>query len=301
MLGAILPIFLLILLGALLRPAAWLGESFWAAAERLTYLLLFPALLVTTLAGAELGSLGVARFALALILVILLISLGLIAARPWLALEGPAFTSAFQATIRFNTYIALAASFALAGAPGLTAAALAVAVVVPTVNLLCVFVLARYGGSAPKSGKPLLGAVTGNPLILACALGILLNASGLGLPPILGPALEILGRGALPLGLLAVGAGLRFEGLAKERRTLAVTASLKLLIMPAATALACHWLGVTGTPAMVAVLYTALPPAPSAYILARQLGGDAGLMARLIAAHTLLSLATIPLVLALFT
>jgi malonate transporter len=143
--------------------------------------------------------------------------------------------------------------------------------------------------------------VTGNPLILACALGILLNASGLGLPPILGPALEILGRGALPLGLLAVGAGLRFEGLAKERRTLAVTASLKLLIMPAATALACHWLGVTGTPAMVAVLYTALPPAPSAYILARQLGGDAGLMARLIAAHTLLSLATIPLVLALFT
>lgn len=301
MLGAILPIFLLILLGALLRPAAWLGESFWATAERLTYLLLFPALLVTTLAGAELGSLGVARFALALILVILLISLGLIAARPWLALEGPAFTSAFQATIRFNTYIALAASFALAGAPGLTAAALAVAVVVPTVNLLCVFVLARYGGSASKSGKPLLGAVTGNPLILACALGILLNASGLGLPPILGPALEILGRGALPLGLLAVGAGLRFESLAQERRALAVTASLKLLIMPAATALACHWLGVTGTPAMVAVLYTALPPAPSAYILARQLGGDAGLMARLIAAHTLLSLATIPLVLALFT
>jgi malonate transporter len=52
-----------------------------------------------------------------------------------------------------------------------------------------------------------------NPLILACLIGIGLNVSGIGLPWGSAAVLEILARAALPLGLLAVGAGLRLDAL----------------------------------------------------------------------------------------
>ena len=55
---------------------------------------------------------------------------------------------------------------------------------------------------------------------------------------------------------------------------------------------------IAGTAAFVAVLFNGLPTATSAYILARQLGGDATLMASLITAQTLLAMLTLPLVLA---
>ena len=58
---------------------------------------------------------------------------------------------------------------------------------------------------------------------------------------------------------------------------------------------ACLALGVTGEARTVAIICAAVPPATSAYILARQLGGDATLMATLITSLTLLSVVTIPL------
>ena len=75
------------------------------------------------------------------------------------------------------------------------------------------------------------------------------------------------------------------------------TAGLKLLVLPLMTALACRVMGVEGLPATVAVLFSALPGAPSSYILARQMGGDAPLMASLITVETALACATLPAVL----
>jgi predicted permease len=81
---------------------------------------------------------------------------------------------------------------------------------------------------------------------------------------------------------------------------IAFTSAMKLLVVPAFTALACWALGVSGLAAFIAVLFNALPAAPSAYILARQLGGDAGLMAGILTAQIALAVVTLPLVLALF-
>jgi hypothetical protein len=58
-----------------------------------------------------------------------------------------------------------------------------------------------------------------------------------------------------------------------------------------------HFLKVDGVAAFVAVLFNALPTAPTAYILAKQLGGDASLMASLITWQTLVSLITLPVLL----
>ncbi len=294
----ILPVFLLIFLGWVLRRRAFPGEAFWAPAERLTYFLLFPVLLATTLARADFSELAVLPMAAAIVAAILVMTAALLLARPCLGLDGPGFTSLFQGAVRMNTYIGLAVTFGVAGEAGLAAAAVAVAAIVPLVNLLCVAMLARYGTAAQPTLGGVARQIATNPLILGCAAGGLLNLTGLGLPPVLGEVMQILARAALPLGLLCVGAALDLRAARAAGRPVLVSSVLKLAVLPALTWAGCWALGVEGTAAFVAVLFNGLPTATSAYVLARQMGGDATLMASLITAQTLLAMLTLPVVLA---
>jgi predicted permease len=297
---AILPVFLVIAVGALAKRSGFPGAGFWVPAERLTYYLLFPALIVATLARAELGGLALGPMAAALVAGPLAVTPLLLALRPVSGLSGPAFTSVFQGAIRFNTYIGLAVAFGLRGAEGVAAAAVAIAVLAVFGNLLSVTVLAAYGAASRPGALAIVKQVIGNPLILAALLGMGLNGSGLGLPPVVEPTFEILARAALALGLLAVGAGLDFAAVRRQLGAIAFTSAVKLLVVPAFTAGACWALGVSGLAAFTAVLFNGLPAAPSAYILARQLGGDAGLMAGILTAQIALAVVTLPLVLAVF-
>ncbi|MEZ5583399.1 MAG: hypothetical protein R3F37_12235 [Candidatus Competibacteraceae bacterium] len=144
--GALGPIFSLILLGFGLKLYRFPGEAFWPAAEQLTYFVLFPALLVHRLALAELGDYAVGPFASVLVAGLLLATLLLFLLRPLLGVDGPAFSSVYQGGIRFNTYVGLAAAGALFHLPGSTLAALAMAVLIPLINVLCVGVLTHAAG-----------------------------------------------------------------------------------------------------------------------------------------------------------
>jgi hypothetical protein len=290
---AIAPVFLLIFLGYAIRARHLLADGFWEPAERLIYVVLFPALLVATLADAEFADLDIAPMAGALVAAIG----AMVAVRPLLSLSGPAYTSVFQGVVRQNTYIGLAVAFAVFAEQGLDAAAVAVAVIVPLVNLLSVTVLARFGTGGQASWLGAARQVARNPLIIACAVGILLNVTGIGLPPVVGPLLEILGRAALPLGLMAVGAGLDLTAARTAGPPVAVAVGLRLIVLPAITMLACWALDVGPVAAFVAILFNATPASPSSYILARLLGGDARLMAGIVTVQTALSLVTLPLVL----
>ncbi|WP_373190340.1 AEC family transporter [Halomonas sp.] len=293
--NALGPLFLLILLGAGLGWWRQPGGDFWPRLERLIYFLLFPAMLVSTLATADVSQVPVARLALALLGAIGLFSLLLWALRTRLRLDPPAFTSAFQGALRFNTYVGVAGAAALHGSAGATVAAVAVALMVPVVNVLCVasFIAAGTLGTASLSRS--LAALARNPLILACLAGIALNLSGIGLPGWSQPCLELLGRAALPLGLVAVGVALRPAALLRLDRGVWAANLVKLGLMPALVLALALLLGLDPVTRDVALLFAALPTATSAYILARQLGGDAELMAALITGQTLLAMLTLPL------
>jgi predicted permease len=210
--------------------------------------------------------------------------------------DGPGFSSVYQGTIRFNTYIGVAMSAALFGEAGLTAAAIVIAPLIPLVNVLSVSVLAkRSGDTGSHTVRPLL-AIVRNPLILACVTGIALDLFNGGLPPGTATVVDILSRPALPLGLLAVGAGLHLHAAIGRPRLLFTTSGLKLVIMPA-LAFAAGWLnGLDPETLRALVLFAALPSATSAYILARQMGGDEKLMAALITVQHGLAMLTLPVV-----
>ena len=94
-----------------------------------------------------------------------------------------------------------------------------------------------------------------------------------------------------------MGAGLRLSALRTSRATLVWVSLLKLIVLPAFIYAISSALSLDASLKAVLVVFAALPTASSAYILARQLGGNAPMMAVLITGETLLSMATLPLVL----
>jgi len=296
---AILPIFILIFLGYGLRRLGVLGEGFWRGAERLVYFVLFPPLLFTTLAGADFAALAAGELALAMVAGAGALMVLLSAARPVLGIDGPAFTSLAQGALRQNTYIGFSAAFALFGTDGLAAAAIWVAAVTPIANVYCIGLLVRHGTAAEPGVRAVTLAVLKNPIILASVAGAGVNLAGLALPSVADEVLAILAHGALPLGLLAVGAGLDFAAVRKGGRTLPLAVVAKLAVLPLFVLVSLQAFAVTGLGATVALLIAGLPTAPTSYILARQLGGDARLLAGIITVQTACAMVTLPLVVTL--
>jgi len=297
LLMALLPIALLIALGAWLRHRAFLAETFWPQAERLGYYVLLPALFLHGLATAKLEGVPVLGMVATLALTTVGVAALLVAVRGRLAVDDAAFTSVFQGGVRFNNYVGVSAAAGLFGAQGVALAAVANAAIVPTVNILCVLVFARYGRAGDPGLRGVLRQLALNPLVVGCFFGILLQTSGLGLPPGLDVVLKALGQASLPLGLLCVGAALDFSAVKSWLCPVAVSSVVKFGVMPMTTLGACHVFGLHGPAAVAALLFQALPTASSSYIMARQLGGDAPLMAGIIATQTLIAGLALPLVL----
>lgn len=293
---ALWPLFALIVAGYYLRRHAFPNEEFWPGAERLNYFILFPALLFSSLAKAPLNNPALPRLALAVMLGLGIGWLALLLVRRLRGWPAGRFGAFSQGILRFNTYLGLAAVGSLFGQEGLTLAALMLALMVPTVNVLSVWSLTAERGVSARS---LLLPIIKNPLILACLGGALVNLSGLGLPGGSGRLLSLLAAASLPLGLLCVGAALKPEQLTGEVPALAWNSLLRLLAMPALAWAVAYGLNLPPMESTVLVLFFALPTAPTAYVLTRQLGGDSQLMAGIITLQTLLAAASLVLILTL--
>ncbi|QGY39048.1 AEC family transporter [Pseudodesulfovibrio cashew] len=293
---AIAPIFGLILLGFVLRRVEFPGVGFWPVSERLTYYVLFPALLISGLSGRSFDD-SARGLAVVLFVSVCLVAGGLVALRKRLVPDGPQFTSVFQGSIRPNTYVGLSAAAALLGPDWMTLSAVALLTLIPLVNVLCVLILSRHGDNGGGVGRTFV-ELAKNPLILACVAGFLMNGLDIILPATLAELLTILGKAALPLGLLAVGAGLRFDGLGDKVMPVAVASAAHLLVLPLAAFLLSLFLGLDPLSRTAALIFTAIPVSVSAFILARQMGGDHRLMALVITTQTVLSSVTLPLILA---
>ncbi len=292
--AALLPVFFLIVLGFILKRTLIRPDTQWHGLERLTYYVLLPVFLIQTLVKADLSTVPVGGVGGAMLLSVLAVSLVCLALRPLLAraaVDGPAFTSIFQGATRWQTYVALAVSGSLFGNLGLALASVAMIAIVPLANVLCVTVLAQYASAEKRSAGSIVVTVVSNPLIWACVVGLALNVTHVPLPRLWHEVADALGRSSLAIGLLVTGAGLQLEGLFRPSLAASVAVLLKLVLMPAiAVALAVQF-GITGSNLAVVTVCSAVPTASSAYVLARQMGGDAPLLAQIITLQTILAAA----------
>lgn len=285
----ILPNFVLILVGLALARGFDYGRGFWEGLEKLVYFVLFPALLLRSLAVSVLDLASVGKV-VACAWAIMLLGMALAwLARPLFRVEAKVAASCFQCGFRFNTYIGLAVAGSVFGAPGVATAALLFGTLIPLANVGAVGMLAA------QSRSNLWLELARNPLVVSTLAGFAWNLSGIGMPGFLDHTLNLLGQSALPAGLLAVGAALRIERGQASAAAHSWWLAVKLVALPLAAWGCVKGLGISGVEAGVLVLWAALPTASSAYILAVRMGGDGPSVATQITVGTVISMATIPL------
>lgn len=282
------PDFALIALGALaVRIAKW-ETSFWEPLEKLTYFVLFPALLFYSNAKSTLDAATavplLAGLGLTIVGAIALALIGRWLLRP----RVDVFAATFQCAFRFNAYIALSLVGRLYGDAGLAFMALAIGVGIPVTNLISIWGLAQ-GGSIG-----IVRAFIGNPLVISSAAGIVWGAAGWPIPEAAAIVCNRCGGAALVLGLLTVGAALRFDS-AREFGTYPIyILVVKLVGTPAIAWLLIPPLGLTGAAAAALLLFTASPCPSNAYVLAARLGGNGRVVALVVSASILLSVLSLP-------
>lgn len=297
--ASLVPVFLIIAAGWAARASGFVEERHWPGLERITYVVFFPALVADTIGRADLSSVPVLGVGAALSLSILLMAGLLLGLRPVLGrrigLDGPSFTSVFQGATRWNTFVAIAVAGSLSGQRGVALMAVAIAAMTPLLNGLALFVFVRHAGGPRQSAGQIALTFAGNPFIWSCALGLALNPVHAFVPREVFAFLDIVGRAALAAGLLVVGAGLDLRSLARPGPAHALAVALKLLVLPVLAAFLTRLFGVSAQDVPLAVIAASVPTASASYVLARQLGGNAPLMAEILTLQTLLALATMPL------
>lgn len=298
---ALLPIFILVMLGVVFKRWQFPASGFWVTADRITYYVFLPALIIEKLATTVFSAKDFYTLTGLLIIAVLAMAVLVVAIKKLLPVSPSSFTSVFQGSIRPNTYVALAAAVALFGPEALGLTAMAMAGVIPLVNILCILSFSYYVPSGASGRSGFLKSVISNPLVIACGIGIILNVTGIGLPYISGNIFKILASAALPMGLISVGTGLQLRDNKKQLLPIAAATVLKLILLPIMTYYLFTFMGIEDIRRSLAILFTSVPCAISSYILAGHLNGDQKLMASIITLETLLAFLTMPIILALLT
>ncbi|CAN2040866.1 AEC family transporter [Candidatus Magnetomoraceae bacterium gMMP-15] len=295
--NSLFSIFVLILIGYIFNRNNFPDNNFWPFAARFTYFALFPALIVNKFATASFEGYEIISMSAGLIIAVLLLSLVLIVLRAKLKFNHAAFTSMFQGSMRPNIYIGLAAAAALYGDAGIILGIIALAILIPLVNLVSVSILGRYAESNSSGWKNAFLSILRNPLIIACALGLLLNIFHVGLPFGSKQVLEILSQAAIPFGLLTIGADLDFSAIKTRWSPLILTSFLKLLLLPLLTIIISIAINLNGIAVAIAVIFTSVPCSATSYVLSGQSGGDFKLMAGILTVETVMAAITMPIIL----
>jgi malonate transporter len=288
---ALLPVFIVILIGWGLRRFGVIREEQWGALDQLCYFVLFPCIIFKEIAAADFTSVPVAQMAAALMLsVLLMFALLLAFHRPLIAalsIDGPQFTSVLQGAARWHTFIAFAIIPLQFGPKALSLGAVSAAAMTPLLNILCVIVMSRFIGKTRVSAGTMALSIIRNPFVFSSLGGVAWQLSGLAMPSM----------GLQVLALLTVGAGLKLGDAMSNWPPVAAAVLLKLLLMPAFVALLLMAMGVHGQAFAVALLCGAVPTGSGAYVLARQMGGDAPMIANILTIQVICAAVTIPLVL----
>ena len=292
-LQALLPVIIIVAIGRFLAWRNVINAQGWSGIERVSYFLLFPALIIREIARAPLET---TPWGLAAALAAAQLVLGAIGLLANTSRGTPAKGSIIQSNVRWTAFVALSLAGALFGSEGLALVAISAAVMIPIANILSVGALTKYAEVSPGRTPNILRDLVTNPLIIACIIGIGLNVLNLKPTGVVDTTLSLMGQSVIALGLLIAGAGVDFEALKRAGPLTLKWSLIRLCGLPLLALGFGLFLGLPRLHILIAVICTSTPTATNCYILAKQLGGDAPLSANLIAVQTVLSVLTMPLI-----
>ena len=287
-------ILLVMLLGYGLSKKLLTDSLFWQGISKLSYWVLFPVLIVRTLAHATIDTgLLLPLFTIFTVALILILVYCVLVAR-LLGLDGASTAALTQGGMHHNGFIGLAVLVDIFGLPGQELGALIIAVLLPSTNILSVlsvsFLVRKNQPQQQFLSTLILKELLRNPMLVGVAIGLLLNVLSISIPTILDQSMDLVSRAALPLLLLSVGASLKMSSLRGRWLPLMAALSAKLLVFPVLFLGGAWWFNLSPLVTVCVVVFGALPTAVSAYPFIQQMGGNAKLMADIITLQTLASL-----------
>ncbi|WP_016770083.1 AEC family transporter [Rickettsia sibirica] len=297
-----LPIFFITLLGSIIKNKWLTSEEFWRGIEKLSYFVLFPSMLFSCVSTADLSIAPIIKLVVALIVSTILVSIGLIIYQKKYNIDKVQFTSIFQGSIRYNSYMFFGVSSPLLGSSGLSIVAIISSYMIIFTNILSVMIFAYYipnksvTNTISTSFVLMMKLIVRNPLIIASLVGFVFNYSNLELHLGLKKTLDSLSNAALAIGMLNVGAGLNFTIRQELLHNVMFTSFVKLVAFPLVSVVVLWLMSIDGLNRSVGILYSCLPCASTAYVLSRQLDGDPDSMASIITFTTFFSVVTISII-----
>ena len=292
-LPVILSVLLVMISGQIISRTILTDTLFWQGISKLCYWVLFPAMLFKTIALSDFSGLAI-NTSLIILMVGLFGVMGVMYVMGLMAkLNNADLSSLLQGAFRHNGFIALSIIAGLYGQAGLELGTLCLAALVAPSNVMSVVIMVYLNRRDGKVKIPQLLAkeIGRNPLILSLVAGLLAKNSPFILPEVIFETTAMLGQAALPVLLMAVGAGIRFHKRLKSSYVaLCLAIVSKAIIFPTIMFTMALALGITGLPLTIFVIFGVMPTAVSSYALAKELGGNAELMAEIISVQTIMSL-----------
>lgn len=298
-LNIVAPIFVIVVLGAVLQKFNFFGDSFLGICDNLVFKICLPCLLFQDIATTDIAS----SFNGKLILFCcgaVGVSVMLLCAFVPIFLRDNAKRGAFvQGAFRSNAAIlgvTLAAN--MFGDAGVSVIAMVLPVVVTLFNVFAVVILSIYAPADVKLTPGQLVArifksIGTNPLIISIVLALLWQLLPFEMPLIMDRSLSYLAEMSMPLALISLGANFKLESL-KGRIGTAVLASIcKTVLVPALCVGFAIALGFRGVELGIVYIIFGGPTAVSSYIMAKQMKSDHELAAQVLLISTLLSVFTL--------
>lgn len=307
--NTVLPVFLIIAVGALLRRFGFFSDDFVKGINKLVYWVGLPALLFLKVASAEYNyQLAGKTFLVVCAGMLCCIAAAYIAAL-LLRMPAPAMGAFVQGAFRGNLYfIGLAVIiYSFTDCPHETStyaeniAVLVLAFIIPVYNIAAVIVL-LIGRQKLDRYVPLrlTKQVITNPLFLACVAGAVYPHILPPMPLAIDRTLNAVGQISLPLALIGVGASLVRRKIAGYSFYAFIATLIKIALAPLVGVFVAKWVGLGACETRIAVLLLACPTAAASYIMAERLGADEKLSASIIILSTVLSIFSLSAVVLLF-
>jgi malonate transporter len=303
---AVFPIFAIIFIGKVVKHKWITSEEFWRGHEKISYFMLFPAVMFNYITQTSFSFGELSRLIFALILVITIISIIIIYIQErHIKSEPRLFTSIFQGSVRYNNYLFLGITGSLYGAPGLEVAAAVTGYMIIFTNAISIMVFNHYIERAKYDGIfegfiDVTKKFALNPLIISSIAGFAFNHSGIEMNLAIRKILTILSDSALAMSLMCLGAEIRLKIAGDDLSPIIRACLVKLIVMPIVAFIVFTLLGITGMPKAIGILFSSLPCASTSFVLARQMGGDTKAITSIITLSIILGIFTIPTVIRLF-
>ena len=292
-----MPIFLVMVIGYILKQIGMLNDNFVTVANKFNFKVTLPFMLFKDIAGVDIKAVFDIKYVLFCAIVSTICFWGVWGTAKFLVRDKTIRGAFVQSSFRGSAAVmGLAFIQNIYGSSAM--GPLMIVSAVPLYNIFSVIVLTFEANDSTGIDKKAKIRQAGinickNPIILSILAGLIVGLLGIQFPTLVNKTVSNVAQMATPLALITIGAG--FEGrkaLAKIAPTMA-SSMIKLVLQPLVFLPVAAWMGFSGEKMIAILIMLASPTTPSCYIMAKSMNNDEVLTASVIVTTTLMAAFTL--------